>query len=176
MEDNIRFLVLAGGKGERLFPFSSLIPKCLVPVAGKPCVRWIIEDAIQQGFKDIVLCINKKDESNFKYEFRDLDIKFSVSTQSKSTVDELINADQKGFIDGPFILRYGDDLTEVHFRDIVNYHREKKAIATLPYTVELKLPVGILKIDENGVLLDFVEKPNLEKALLDWCSSVRVHG
>jgi mannose-1-phosphate guanylyltransferase len=99
MENCLRFLVLAGGKGERLFPFSSIIPKCLIPVAGKPCVRWIIEDAIQQGFKDIVLCINKKDQSNFKYEFRDLDIKFSVSTQSKSTVDELINADEKGFID-----------------------------------------------------------------------------
>ena len=60
MESNIRFIVLAGGKGERLFPFSSVIPKCLIPVAGKPCVRWIVEDAISQGFNDIVLCTNKK--------------------------------------------------------------------------------------------------------------------
>ncbi len=89
MENNTRFIVLAGGKGERLFPFSSVIPKCLIPVAGKPCVRWIVEDAIQQGFKDIVLCINKKDESNFMYEFRDLDIKFSVNCEPTGTEDEL---------------------------------------------------------------------------------------
>jgi CTP:molybdopterin cytidylyltransferase MocA len=54
-ESYARMFILAGGKGERFFPFSSLIPKCLIPVAGKPCLRWIVEDAIEQGFADIVL-------------------------------------------------------------------------------------------------------------------------
>jgi NDP-sugar pyrophosphorylase family protein len=163
MNSDIRFLVLAGGKGERLFPFSSVIPKCLVPVAGKPCVRWIIEDAIQQGFRNVVLCINKKDESNFRHEFRDLNISFSVNCESHGTVDELLCAEKLGFIDGPFILRYGDDLTEVSFNDLLTYHREKQAIATLPYTVQLRLPVGILELSRNGEVIGFIEKPKLEK-------------
>jgi NDP-sugar pyrophosphorylase family protein len=151
--------VLAGGKGERFFPFSSLIPKCLIPVAGKPCVRWIVEDAFRQGFSDIVLCINKKDESNFKYEFRDFKVKFSVSNDSNGTVDELLCA--KDLIDDTFILRYGDDLTEVSFNECVNFHKAKKAIATLPFTTDLRLPVGVLKVGQNGEVQDFIEKPAL---------------
>ena len=151
--------MLAGGKGERLFPFSSLIPKCLVPVAGKPCVRWIIEDILQQGFNNIVLCINNKDEQNFRYEFRDLDIQYSVSSDSRSTVDELIFA--RDLIVGTFFLRYGDDLTEVSYGEILKAHKEKKATATLAYTTELQLPVGLIKLGENGIVQDFIEKPKL---------------
>lgn len=163
MESNIRFVVFAGGKGERLFPFSSVIPKCLIPVAGKPCVRWIVDDALLQGFNDVVLCINKKDELNFRHEFRDLDIKFSVNCEPTGTVDELLCAQSNGFITDTFILRYGDDLTETSFNDMVSFHKAKKAVATLPYTMELKLPVGILKIGKNGVVQGFIEKPKLEK-------------
>ena len=163
LEDKIRVFVLAGGKGERLFPFSSVIPKCLIPVAGKPCARWIVEDAIQQGFNDIVLCINKKDESNFKHEFRDLDIKFSVNCEPTGTVDELLCAQGQGLITDTFILRYGDDLTELSFNDMVSFHKAKKAVATLPFTMGLKLPVGILKISKNGAVQGFIEKPKLEK-------------
>jgi NDP-sugar pyrophosphorylase family protein len=163
METRTRFFILAGGKGERLFPFSSIIPKCLIPVAGKPCVRWIVEDAIKQGFTDIVLCINKKDEPNFKYEFRDIDVKFSVTREPTGTVDELLCAQSQGLISDTFILRYGDDLTEVSFSEIVRFHKAKKAIATLPFTIEFQLPVGILKIRKNGYVHRFIEKPKLEK-------------
>jgi len=163
MEEKTRVFVLAGGKGERLFPFSSMIPKCLIPVAGKPCVRWIVEDALQQGFNDVVLCISKKDESNFRHEFRDLDIKFSVNSEPTGTVDELLCAQDHGLITDSFILRYGDDLTEISLDDMVSFHKAKKAVATLPYTMELKLPVGILKINRNGAVQGFIEKPKLEK-------------
>ncbi len=60
-------------------------------------------------------------------------------------------------------MRYGDDLTEISFNDIVSFHKAKKAVATLPYTMELKLPVGILKINKNGAVQGFIEKPKLEK-------------
>src|ERR1700690_1052023 len=103
MKNPTRLLILAGGKGERLFPFSSVIPKCLIPVAGKPCVRWIVEDALQQGFDDIVLCINKKDEANFKHEFRDLDVIFSVNCEATGTVDELLGAKGNRLIANTFI-------------------------------------------------------------------------
>ncbi len=167
MRNRTRLFILAGGKGERLFPFSSVIPKCLIPVAGKPCVRWIVEDSINQGFKNIVLCINKKDETNFRYEFRDLNIEFSINCKPTGTVDELLCAEKHGLFDcslkGSFLLRYGDDLTEISFKDLIEYHRKKKAFATLPYTIDLRLPVGILKIARNGIVQGFIEKPKLGK-------------
>jgi NDP-sugar pyrophosphorylase family protein len=163
LKNGIRLLILAGGNGERLFPFTSVIPKCLIPVAGKPCARWIVEDALEQGFNDVVLCINKKDEPNFRHEFRDLDVTFSVNCVTSGTVDELLCAKSNGLIAGTFILRYGDDLTEISLKNMINFHMEKESIATLPFTKELKLPVGILKIGNEGAVEEFIEKPRLEK-------------
>ncbi len=145
------------------FPLSSVIPKCLIPVAGKPCLRWIVEDALQQGFNNIVLCINKKDQSNFRYEFRDLDVTFSVNCETTGTVNELLCAKRNGLIVDTFILRYGDDLTEISLKNLVNFHKKKEAIATLPFTMELKLPVGILRLNDEGAVEEFIEKPSLEK-------------
>jgi mannose-1-phosphate guanylyltransferase len=153
--------VLAGGKGDRFFPISTIIPKCLIPVAGKPCLRWIVEDVIQQGFTDIVLCVNRKDESNFKYEFKDLKLKYSVSKEPTGTVDELSFA--RGLIDGTFILRYGDDLTEIDYSELLKFHREKEAAVTLAATTGFRLPVGILETDAVGRVAKFIEKPRLER-------------
>jgi NDP-sugar pyrophosphorylase family protein len=153
--------VLAGGKGDRFFPISTIIPKCLVPVAGKPCLRWIVEDAIEQGFADIILCVNEKDESNFRYEFRDLKLNYSVSKEPTGTVGELSFA--RGLVDGAFILRYGDDLTEINYRELLRFHREKEAAVTLAATTGFRLPVGILETDALGRVAKFIEKPRLER-------------
>lgn len=158
---NIRVFILAGGRGTRIFPFSALFPKCLLPVAGRPCVRWIIEDAIGQGFTDIVLCINKKDEPNFRYELRDLNVKYSVSEEPLGTVGELLCA--RNLIDDTFILRYGDDLTEIDYRSLVNFHREKGATATIAVTTQFRLPVGVVELADDGRVQKFVEKPTLGK-------------
>lgn len=159
MEKNVRLFVLAGGKGERFFPFSSVIPKCLIPVAGKPCIRWIIEDALAQGFDDIVLCINKNDSSSYRHELRDVNLKYSISEEAHGTVGELLCA--RNFVTGPFVLRYGDDLTETNYLELLRFHVEKKAIATLVVTTELDLPVGIVDVAECGKVVGFVEKPKL---------------
>jgi NDP-sugar pyrophosphorylase family protein len=159
MEKNVRLFVLAGGKGERFFPFSSVIPKCLIPVAGKPCIRWIIEDALAQGFNDIVLCINKSDSSSYRHELRDVNLKYSISEEAHGTVGELLCA--RNFVTGRFVLRYGDDLTETNYPELLRFHVEKKAIATLVVTTELDLPVGIVDVAECGKVAGFVEKPKL---------------
>jgi mannose-1-phosphate guanylyltransferase/phosphomannomutase len=159
--NSVRMFALAGGRGDRFFPFSTIIPKCLIPVAGKPCLRWIVEDAIQQEFTDVVLCVNRRDESNFKYEFRDLKLKYSVSEEPTGTVDELSRA--RGLVDGTFILRYGDDLTEIDYGKLLQFHREKEAALTLGATAGFRLPVGILDTDSSGRVVKFTEKPRLER-------------
>lgn len=161
-KDLARLFILAGGKGERLFPFSNLIPKCLVPVAGKPCARWIVEDAVSQGFTDIVLCINRWDESHFRYEFRDLVfLQYSVSEEPCGTVGELLCA--KPYIEGTFIVRYGDDLTGIDYAELVRSHKERKAAVTLAVTTEFVLPVGVVEVGGEGRVINFIEKPTLGK-------------
>lgn len=158
----VRFFVLAGGSGTRFRPWTLIIPKCLIGVGGKPAVRWIIEDIMAQGFDDIVVCINKKDETYFRYELRDLsNLKFSVSEEPMGTSGEVLVA--RRFIGGPFVLRYGDDLTELDYRALINFHKEKKAIVTIAVTTKFRLPVGVMELDEDRRVLKFKEKPYLDK-------------
>jgi len=132
-------------------------------MAGKPCVRWIIEDAIKQGFKDIVLCINKKDEPSFRYELRDLDVEFSVSEEPLGTVGEVLCA--RNLINDTFILRYGDDLTEIDYKSLVNLHKECGGTVTIAVTMGFRLPIGVIDLDDQGKVLRFMEKPLLGKPI-----------
>ncbi|RLJ01319.1 MAG: hypothetical protein DRP11_04590 [Candidatus Aenigmatarchaeota archaeon] len=160
----MRVFILAGGLGTRIFPFSTVVPKPLLPVAGVPCVRWIVETLLEQGFTDIYLCINKSSESNFKHEFRDLKVKFSVTEGPMGTAGELLHA--KKYIKGDFLLVYGDDLTEINYAEMVEFHKKYKAKATLAVTTGFTLPVGVVTfnwIDNNvyGEVESFREKPCL---------------
>lgn len=154
----MKFFVLAGGKGTRMAPYSDVIPKCLIPVAGKPCVRWVIEDIIDQGFNDIILCINKEYEPNYRHEFRDIAVKFSVSEEPLGTVGEILCA--KKLIDGAFVLRYGDDLTEIDYRALIDFHKKEKATTTLVLTTNVPLSVGVAKLDGSRIV-EMREKPPL---------------
>lgn len=136
--------------------------KCLFPVAGKPAIRWVIDDIMRQGFNDIVCCINRKDEEAFRYEFRDLqNIKFSVSEEPLGTVGELLVA--KRLIDDTFCLRYADDLTEIDYKALIDFHRQKQATITIAVTSQFRLPVGVVDLDNNGKIFRFYEKPLLNK-------------
>jgi len=160
----MKVFILAGGYGTRLFPFTELIPKCLLPIKGKPVVRYIIENLISQGFKDIVLCINKKFSELFLHEFRDLDIEFSISEKPLGTAGEIFIA--KKFIDDKFMVIYGDDLTFLDYSKLLEFHNvHKDAIASIVATSNVPLEFGVI-IEEDDKVKIFKEKPNL--GLLIW--------
>lgn len=155
----VKVFVLAGGQGTRLHPITYWIPKCLIPVAGKPCVRWIVERLIDSGL-EVVLCINRWAEKHFKHEFRDLKVLFSVSEEPLGTAGELFTA--RNLIDDTFMVIYGDDLTFLNYRDVLEFHKQQKADATLVITRNVPLDVGIVEI-KNGRVVEFMEKPKLDK-------------
>jgi len=158
----LKFFLLGGGSGSRFQPWTLILNKCLIPVAGKPAARWIVEDIMCQGFSEIVLCINRKDEASFRYEFRDLGgIEFSVSEEPMGTVGEILLA--KKMIDGTFALRYLDDLTEINYKALLDFHLKKQATATIAVTTKFRLPVGVINLDADGRIKEFVEKPLLQK-------------
>lgn len=164
----MKLVILAGGEGTRLFPFTSVLHKCMFPIAGKPCIRRIIDDAIKKEFREIVLCINKQWESTFKHELRDLNIYFSISDKPLGTVGELLNARDK-IGNERFLLRYGDDLTDIDYQSVINFHLKNKASATLVATTLYRLPIGIIECDQSNRILRFIEKPNLNK--LFWAAT-----
>jgi len=68
----MKIYILAGGEGSRMQPWTSIFPKCLLPVGGKPVSRIIVERLIDEGFTEIILCINRIFEREFKHEYRDI--------------------------------------------------------------------------------------------------------
>lgn len=178
----MKAVVLAGGFGTRMYPFTEVIPKCLLPVDGVPVSRRIIDDFRAQGFEDIILCVNEPHKKQFEHEFRDIHLttlKFSVSPEPQGTAGELLYA--KPLIgEDPFILHYGDDLTKVNYKDLIKFHNENQAGVTLAVTSKVPLSVGLIEATFN-IVTGFNEKPFLSKSwawtavgvfgpsVFDWC-------
>lgn len=165
----MKFFLLGGGSGSRFQPWTLIINKCLIPVAGKPAARWNIEDIrTQDPLSELVVCINKKDEEAFRYELRDVqNVAFSVSEEPLGTVGELLIA--KKLIVGTTILKYLDDLTEIDYKKLIEFHHKKNAIATIAVTSQFQLPVGVVAVGfggpQNGLVVSFEEKPTLDKII-----------
>ena len=157
--------VLAGGKGDRFKPYTDIIPKCLIPVAGKPCVRHIVETLFEQGFEDITLCVNEKDLPLFEHEFRDLNVGFSASRRPFGTAGELVKAFNASiWEDHPAIMViYGDDLTFRDYRELFKFHGEMEGSASLALTDNFRIPVGGVTYEKIGLLVKrFEEKPSIK--------------
>ena len=156
-------LLLAGGQGSRLAPFTDIIPKALFPINGEPVARIMAKKLLKHKM-EVVVCINKAWESLFRHEFRDFPVKFSVSEKPLGTAGEVWNA--KHFIHETFLVAYADDLTNIDYAELVAFHRERPdAFATLALTHKLPLDVGICNVDSDRVVALY-EKPIIDlKAL-----------
>ena len=161
----MRVFILAAGEGSRLQPYTNVLPKALIHVKGKPCIRWIIERLVKQGFNEIVLCINENFFPHFKHEFRDIHVEYSTSPNPLGTAGEIVNA--KNFVEDTFMIHYGDELTNVNLRGLSHLHkRHKDAIGTLAVVRGVPLPVGLVELEKNLIKV-FKEKPPLKE--LTWC-------
>ena len=154
----MRTIILAGGEGTRMKPWTQFIPKCLLPVNGKPVSRYIIEKLWQEGHKDIVLCINKQVQQQFQHEFRDMDIEFSITDRPMGTAGEVYYALKKFPTNDDFMVIYADDLTTLDHKKMWETHTHNNAIATVAVTKNVPLDVGIVKI-ERDYAVAFKEKP-----------------
>ena len=163
----MQVIVLSAGVGTRLFPISNFLPKAMIPVGEKPCIRWIVERIKKQGFDDILLRINEKDAPLFKHEFRDLNLAVSCADRPYGTAGELLEMRKRREIHGEdFILYYGDELTPIDLKRLEKFHQYfKHPLVTLALVQGMKLDVGTVSLDNEGNVLSFEEKPPLDKAI-----------
>jgi len=158
----MKVLVLAGGEGSRMQPWTSIIPKCLLPVGGRPVSRIIVERLIDEGFTEIILCINRMFEREFKHEYRDIeDIKFSITDTPQGTAGEVYYGLQNFPLrdeEDTFCVVYADDLTEIDYVSMLTRHYEEENDITIAVTPNVPLDVGVVEI-EDGNIIGFKEKP-----------------
>ncbi len=165
MGDIIRTIMMAGGKGTRLRPLTLVRPKPMIPLVNKPIIEYTVNKLKKSGFNDIIMTLNYM-STNIKNYFKDgselgIDIRYSVEKWPLGTGGSVKKAEK--YIDDTFMVVSGDVLTDVDFKDVVRYHKEKGAIATMVLTeVEDPTHFGIAVMDKNHKITEYLEKPSPE--------------
>jgi dTDP-glucose pyrophosphorylase len=160
-ERNNMMVIMAGGKGTRLRPFTEYCPKPLVMVAGKPMLEHIIERAKLEGFSDFVVSLHYLGHMIEEY-FGD-GSRFGVGIEYLRESDPLGTAGAlsllKRDIGSPFIVTNGDVVTDIRYGDLIDFHTRHDAIATMAVrSFEWQHPFGV--VQTNGVdIIGFEEKP-----------------
>ena len=130
-------VILAGGQGTKLRPYTYEVPKSLLPIKGKPILEYIIENLKKHGITDIVLSVGYLGEK-IKAHFGDgkqFGVKITYSQEKKplQTGGALLKA-RKLLMNQPFFVIHGDVLSNLSLKDIMVFHNEQKKIGTIALT------------------------------------------
>ena len=158
----MKALILCVGLGTRLRRVIDDRPKPMASVAGKPFLEYLIWQLKRYGFRDIVLCIGYLGDQVRAYfgDGSDWDVHISYSHEPEplgtggavKLAEALIREDN-------FLVMNGDSFLDIDLNGLVNYHFEKRALATMAL-VEVENPAryGAVEINERGEIKNFVEK------------------
>ena len=153
-------IILAGGKGSRLKPFTTIIPKPLVPVDDMPILEVVLRQLKSQGFKKVVLAVNHLAELVMAF-FGDgrkigLDISYSMEDSPLGTVGPLTLIDH---LEENFLVMNGDLLTTVNFADMFRHHvRNRNDITIATHQKEVTVDLGVLELKKDD-FVKYIEKP-----------------
>ena len=154
-------IILAGGKGTRLKPFSDILPKALIPLNRKTIIDNIIDKFISFGTKKIYIIINHKAEiikSYFKEKKVNAKIIFIQEKKLLGTAGGLSLLKKK--IKTNFFLTNCDVLHDFSYYDFFKFHKNNKFYISLVGSIKnYTLPYGICDLDKKGILKKIHEKP-----------------
>ena len=157
-----RAVVLCGGRGVQLRPFTYELPKPMVPVKGRPLLEHVIDSLRDQGIRDIILTIDylgNKIERHFgdggKFGVK---LQYAKSTKPIGTAGSLrLVKDLVG--DQPFLVVYGDVLAKIDYQELIDFHTEHKKLVTMALT-SVADPSASGAVSLRGAkVVAFTEKP-----------------
>ena len=161
----MRAIILAGGKGTRLLPYTTLIPKPLVPLGGKYSIlEIVIMQLARSGFTHITLAVNHLSHLLMAY-FGDgtrfgIKIDYSLEEGELGTIGPLTLIDD---LPENFLVMNGDILCDLDYRTFFDTHVQAgRRISVSAYQRQVKIDFGVLRYDKAGHLTEFQEKPVLE--------------
>ena len=157
-------VIMAGGKGTRLEPFTNVLPKPLVPINEKPIIEHIIERFIKNKFYNFFITLNYKSKILKAY-FQEMKPKFKLSFVDEpkplGTAGGLSLLGSK--LRKPFIVTNCDTIININFDDLMNFHITNDNDATLVVSSkEHVIPYGTCKLTRKGYLQKIVEKPKFD--------------
>lgn len=159
-----RAIVLAGGKGTRLRPYTTLLPKPLVPIGEYPILDYVLRGLKASGFKKVTLCVGHLAELIQAYFGNGskwgLELEYSIEDKPLSTIGPLAYIEDLG---ENFLVMNGDILTDLDPAKLFYAHRRRKADLTVAtYRREVNIDYGVLRFDpESRRIKSFDEKPSI---------------
>ena len=172
-------MILAAGRGTRLRPLTDEIPKSMVPFAGKPLLEYVVRLLAQHGFDDLVINLHHLPQVIADY-FGDgrawgVSITYSLEDNLHGTAGAVRQV--AGFFDGPFLVYYGDNLTNCDLGDLWQTHQREGAIASIGLLwLDDPTTRGIVGLDARNRITRFVEKPRPDQVFDDYWVNAGIYA
>jgi mannose-1-phosphate guanylyltransferase / phosphomannomutase len=166
----VKAVVMAGGEGSRLRPLTVGRPKPMVPIVNKPVLGHILDLLKHHGFTEVIVTLQYMPTAIQDY-FGDgsslgLKITYTVEESPLGTAGSVKNA--AALLDDTFLVISGDAMTDFNLKKIIDYHCQRKALATLTlYHVPDPLEYGVIITDDDGRITRFQEKPDWSTVISD---------
>jgi len=161
----MKAVILAGGLGTRLQPYTTFVPKPMLPLGEKPLLEHLIEWLRKNGIKNTVLCVSYLRKTIEDY-FEDgerfgMNIEYAVAGKPLATAGQLKTAEH--LIDDSFVCVYGDSIFDFNLRNMINQHKKKRSFITMSlYEYKTKLSYGVIDTTKNGKVIGWNEKPEIK--------------
>jgi mannose-1-phosphate guanylyltransferase len=159
----VRALLLAAGLGTRLRPLTDTVPKCLVPIKGRPLLDYWLEMLTEAGVGPLLLNLHHLPEQvqNFVETCRFSDNVLMLYEEKLLGTGGTILANRDFFIDGPFMVIHADNFSRFDIRAFIECHHArppKCEITMLTFTTDTPHNCGIVELDDQGIVVGFHEK------------------
>ena len=186
----MKVIILSGGFGTRISEYTSIIPKPMIPIDGKPIIEHIMEIYSNYGHKNFYLALGYKSEviKDYFYNYGILNSNFKINLgNGKVTPFEKFKKDWeinlintgintmtggrlkrlKNFIGNEtFLLTYGDAVTDLNINDVIEFHKSNAKMVTVT-GVRPPARFGELTINDQNQVLEFKEKPNIKEGWIN---------
>ena len=165
--DGVRVVILAGGKGTRLRPYTTCFPKPLMPIGDMPIIEVVLRQLRSYGFRKITVSVNHLAEliqtfcgDGAKW---GLDIQYCTEDRPLGTAGSIGLVKD---VTDPLLVMNGDLLTTIDYSEMVRSHVRSGACATIGiFDREVRIDFGVLDVDGQGDLVAYTEKPRISYAV-----------
>lgn len=160
----MKAVVLAGGKGTRLAPYSKILPKPLMPIGDMPILEVLLRQMQRAGVEEVVLTVGHLAELLRAF-FQDgerfgLKIQYSYEDKPLGTAGPLSMID---CLADTFLVTNGDVLTTLDFTALLDCHRQSGAVATIAmHERQVRVDLGVIQLDGGNRIIDYIEKPKYD--------------